>query len=214
MTPDVIILSVMALDVIGYADSMSRWEPDAAGRLAEVALKLFDEHGYEATSVVEIAEAAGLTKRTFFRHFADKREVLFGGSELFERTWVEAVSAAPPDADPMTAVRVGIDAAAALVGERHAFARQRARVIAAAPELQERELMKRQRVADAVAAVLEARGAPDPVAALAAHAGTNVFHVAFTRWVEQDAPPNLEVLVGEAFEELRRLLAEPKRPRG
>ena len=74
---------------------MTRWKPDAAGRLVTAAIALFDEQGYDATTVAEIAERAGLTKRTFFRYFADKREVLFGGSEELERRWVEAVAAAP-----------------------------------------------------------------------------------------------------------------------
>src|SRR5579871_2940897 len=106
---------------------MSRWKPDAPGRLARAAIELFDEQGYEATTVAEIAERAGLTKRTFFRHFSDKREVLFSGSEELERRWLEAVAAAPRDATPLAAATAAFDPVAEMFEERHAFAAIRAR---------------------------------------------------------------------------------------
>jgi len=77
---------------------MSRWRPDAEGRLTSAAIELFAEQGYEATTVAEIAERAGLTKRTFFRYFSDKREVLFDGSHELQRRWLAGMDAAPPDA--------------------------------------------------------------------------------------------------------------------
>lgn len=184
---------------------MSRWEPNADVRLASAAISLFREQGYEATTVAEIAEAAGLTKRTFFRHFADKREVLFGGSEEFERAWVEGVAAAPAGAAPLIAVRAGLSSVASTVDGRHAFARSRARIIAANPELQERELMKLEQVTGAVARALEARGISESTAALAAQVGVGVFHVAFGRWVARDAAADLQQLIDESLEELRGL---------
>jgi len=165
---------------------MTRWKPDAAGRLAVAAMSLFEEQGYDATTVAEIAERAGLTKRTFFRHFADKREVLFGGSAELVRRWAEAVAAAPAGAAPMAAVTAGFDPVAEIFEERHAFARVRARIVDANPELQERELIKLQMLAGAVAEALRERGVPDDEAILAAQAGVTVFHVAFARWVSQD----------------------------
>jgi AcrR family transcriptional regulator len=186
---------------------MSRWKPDAGRRLAKAALALFDEQGYEATTVAEIAASAGLTKRTFFRYFADKREVLFGGSEELERIWVEAVAAAPADASPLDAVEAGLDAVADMFAERHAFAQMRARVIAANPELQERELIKLERLAGAIAAALQARGVSDQAAALAAQTGVRVFHVAFDRWIAEDTPGDLGRLIDESLVELRELLA-------
>ena len=117
----------MALGVINYARSqMSRWKPDAAGRLIKAAITLFAEQGYEETTVAEIAERAGLTKRTFFRYFSDKREVLFSGSEELERLWLEAVAAAPPEATPLAVVTAGLDPVAEMFIERHDFARIRA----------------------------------------------------------------------------------------
>ncbi|MER7370487.1 helix-turn-helix domain-containing protein, partial [Nonomuraea wenchangensis] len=79
---------------------MGRWEPNARGRLEEAALELYGERGYEQTTVAEIARRAGLTERTFFRHFADKREVLFGGGTLLEERLTAAVAAAPDSAGP------------------------------------------------------------------------------------------------------------------
>src|ERR1700761_4461066 len=113
---------------------MSRWEPNARERLSRASLELFAERGYDATTVAEIAERAGLTKRTFFRHFADKREVLFSGSQDLAQCWVDAVAAAPPEATPLAMVTAGFDAVAEMFEERHAFARLRARIVEANPE--------------------------------------------------------------------------------
>ena len=114
------------------------------------AIALFDEQGYEATTVAEIAERAGLTKRTFFRYFSDKREVLFSGSQELQRLWLEGVAAAPADATALAVVAAGLDPVAEMFIERHAFARIRARIIEANPELQERELIKLQTLAGAI----------------------------------------------------------------
>ena len=163
----------MSPGVINYSGTVSRWKPDAAGRLVTAAITLFDERGYEATTVAEIAAAAGLTKRTFFRYFADKREVLFMGSAELEDRWVAAVRDAPPQARAMEAMDLGLDEVALMFAGRHAFARLRSRIVAANPGLfQERELIKLARLAGALAAALRARGVSDTAAAdLAAQAG-------------------------------------------
>src|SRR6202012_3339703 len=130
---------------------MARWKPGAHGRLAEAAMELFDERGFEATTVADIAERAGLTKRTFFRYFGDKREVLFAGSEPLKAKFVEAIAAAPAAA-PLDAIAAGLDAMAdlfAAIGERP---RKRQAIIAANPDLQERELIKMNGFAAAGAA--------------------------------------------------------------
>src|SRR3981189_380122 len=119
---------------------MVRWEPNARGRLEQAAVELYSERGFEQTTVAEIAKRAGLTERTFFRHFADKREVLFAGAEDLQELLVSAVGNAPDSAAPIAAVGAGLLAAAALLQERREFSRQRQAVIAANPELQEREL--------------------------------------------------------------------------
>ncbi len=129
---------------------MSRWKPDAQGRLMSAAIELFDEQGYEATTVAEIAERAGLTKRTFFRYFSDKREVLFSGSQELQRLWLDGLAAAPAEASPLAVVTAGLDPVAEMFSERHPFARIRAQIIEANPELQERELIKLQSLAAAI----------------------------------------------------------------
>jgi AcrR family transcriptional regulator len=186
---------------------MSRWKPDAQGRLLTAAITLFDEQGYDVTTVAQIAEAAGLTKRTFFRYFSDKREVLFGGSpELLDR-WVGGIAAAPPEAGPMAAVSAGLDEVAALFADRHPFATRRSRIVAANPELQERELIKLQSLAAAIEAALGERGVPANSATLAAQAGVTIFHVAFARWVEQPDPAAFRRLMDESLEQLRSVIA-------
>jgi AcrR family transcriptional regulator len=186
---------------------MSRWKPDAAGRLMKAALSLFEQQGYDETTVAEIAAKAGLTKRTFFRYFSDKREVLFSGSQELEHRWVEAVAAAPADATTLAAVEAGLDAVAEMFVDRHAFARTRAVVVNANPELQERELIKLQNLAGAIEAALAERGVPANAATLAAQAGVTVFHVAFARWLAQDDPAAFRRLMDESLAELRSVTA-------
>lgn len=169
------------------------------------AIELFDQHGYEATTVAEIANLAGLTKRSFFRYFSDKREVLFSGSHELQRVWLEGAKAAPADATPLAAVTAGLDPVSEMFTERHDAARIRTGIIEANPELQERELIKLHTLAGALKAALLDRGVPMTAAILAAHAGVTVFHVAFAQWVEQDDPAALRRLVHESLEELRSI---------
>jgi AcrR family transcriptional regulator len=187
---------------------MARWEPDAEGRLLKAAIVLFDQQGYEQTTVAQIAEAAGLTKRTFFRYYADKREVLFNGSEELVQCWVGGIEAAPRDASAMAAVAAGLDDVAQLFADRHPFARLRARIVAANRELQERELIKLQFLADAVRAALVQRGLDENAATLAAQTGVTIFHVAFARWVEQDDPAAFRRLMDDALLDLRAVLGD------
>lgn len=186
---------------------MARWEPDARGRLMGAAIELFDEQGYEATTVAEIAERAGLTKRTFFRYFSDKREVLFSGSQELEQVWLEGIAAAAVDASPLAVVTAGLDPVAAMFTERHPYARIRAQIIEANPELQERELIKLQRLAAAIKSALVERGIPVNAATLAAQSGVTVFQVAFARWVQQNDPTALRPLIEESLTELRSVTA-------
>jgi hypothetical protein len=105
---------------------MARWEPNARQRLERAALALFTEHGYDATTVAEIADRAGLTKSTFFRHFADKREVLFGGQDLLTELFTEAIRTAPPSATTADCLAAALQAAAAaFTPDRHDLAPQR-----------------------------------------------------------------------------------------
>src|SRR5580704_10414852 len=144
---------------------MGRWQPDSRGRLQEAALALYSERGFDQTTATQIAARAGLTERTFFRHFADKREVLFGGSAILRERIVSGVVGAPATDGPLDAVARGLDAAAAMLGEsRRDLSRQRQIVIDANPELRERELTKLADYAGAIAAALHERGVSEPQA--------------------------------------------------
>lgn len=183
---------------------MARWKPDARSRLAAAALDLYAERGFDATTVAEIAERAGLTKRTFFRHYADKREVLFSGSEELEAVIVGGVRGAPAGTAPLDAVLAGLDAAAPFFAERAAgHARRRQAIIDANPELQERELIKMARLTSAVTGALRERGVGDPAAELTAAAGLAVFSSAFARWAGHDGDADLGSLIHQGAKELR-----------
>jgi AcrR family transcriptional regulator len=186
---------------------MARWEPDARGRLQQAALELYGERGFEQTTVAEIARRAGLTERTFFRYFPDKREVLFDRSKTLEEAFTSAAAAAPPDASELDAVAAGLRAAATLLeterGRDRALARSR--IVAANAELQEREMVKMASLAGALAETLERRGAAEPTAGLTAEIAIAIFRVAFARWVADDNRRDLTALVGDALDELRAL---------
>jgi AcrR family transcriptional regulator len=182
---------------------MSRWEPNSRGRLEEAALDLYTERGFDETTVAEIAERAGLTERTFFRHFADKREVLFGGQDPLLQLFVDTIVEAPESMSPLDAVGAALAAAGPVFEDRHKHARRRQAVIAANPRLQERELIKLSSIASAIADALRRRGVTDSAARLTAEAGVAVFKVAFDRWINEGRRDQLPQYIGESIEELR-----------
>ena len=182
---------------------MGRWEPNARGRLEQAALELYGERGFEQTTVAEIAKRAGLTERTFFRHFADKREVLFSGAGSLQELLVSTVAGAPASAAPIDAVVAGLEAAGALLQERREFARQRQSIIAANTELQERELIKLASLATAIADTLRRRGVTEPAASLTAEAGIAIFRIAFERWVNGTNQQDLSRHIRESLHELK-----------
>jgi AcrR family transcriptional regulator len=182
---------------------MGRWEPNARGRLEQAALELFVERGFEQTTVTEIANRAGLTQRTFFRYFADKREVLFWGQGALQELLVGAIASAPESAAPIDAVAAALEAAGGVLQERREFARQRQAVIAADAGLRERELIKLAWLASALADALRKRGVTDPAASLTAEAGIAVFKIAFERWVSETSSPDLPQLIRESLDELK-----------
>jgi AcrR family transcriptional regulator len=197
----------MSATVVKYDRRMSRWEPNARGRLERAALELYLERGFEQTTVEEIAMRAGLTERTFFRHFADKREVLFGGQSALQELMVSTVASAPDSAAPIDAIAAALEAAGAVLQERRDAARQRQAVIAANAELQERELIKLASLASAMADVLRRRGVKDPAASLTAEAGIAVFKIAFERWVSDTSQRDLPQLIRESLDELKAVTA-------
>ena len=191
---------------------MGRWEPDARGRLRLAALELYGEHGFEQTTVADIADRAGVTERTFFRHFADKREVLFDGSGELERRAVDAIVAAPASADPVEAVVTGMVAGAAPLDEHRPYSLLRAAAIAGNASLVERELLKLATLTAASAAALRTRGVPEPDAALAAEVGVTAFKVGFARWLGDEPPGDLTSCIRTALDQLRRLAAPAAAP--
>ncbi|MFE0413801.1 TetR/AcrR family transcriptional regulator [Streptomyces tendae] len=186
---------------------MGRWEPNARGRLEQAALELYVERGYEQTPVAEIASRAGLTERTFFRHFADKREVLFAGSGRLAELCVGAVAAAPPTATPLDAVAAALDAAAGVFEERGDLVRTRQGVIDANAELRERELIKLASLSAALADALRERGVDELTAGLTAETAVAVLKVAFGRWMDGGQGRPLRPLLSECFDVLRTLSA-------
>jgi AcrR family transcriptional regulator len=188
---------------------MVRWEPNPRGRLEQAALALYGERGYDNTTVAEIAERAGLTERTFFRHFADKREVLFGGGEVLQELVVSAAADAPASLAPVDAALAGFEAAGRefFVAERREWSRQRQAVIDGNPGLQERELAKLSSLSAALADALRRRRVDDPVARLAAEVAIAVFRTAFERWIDATDEQDFPQLVRESHDQLRALTA-------
>ena len=198
----------MSVTVIKYHRAMGRWEPDARGRLAKAAMELYAERGFEQTTVAEIAARAGLTERTFFRHFADKREVLFYGMEILRELLTRAIADAPASATPLEAVREALEAAGAMLQENPDRVRLRDAIVSANPDLQERELIKLAALAAALAGALRDRGVPEPAASLAAETGIAVFKVAFARWTSDHGQPDLPGILRESMEDLRDVVAD------
>jgi AcrR family transcriptional regulator len=171
---------------------------------------LYGERGFENTTVSEIAERAGLTERTFFRHFADKREVLFwgaGAAGALQELFVNAVVDAPDSASPIDAIAAALAAAGDLLQQRGDYPRQRQAIIAASAELRERELIKLATLASALTDALRQRGVGDPAASLTAEVAIAVFKIGFERWVEESNQRTLPQLLRESLEELKAVTA-------
>jgi AcrR family transcriptional regulator len=165
---------------------MARWQPDARGRLEAAALELFEADGYDGVTAARIAAHAGLTERTFFRHFTDKREVLFANQDGLDATLADAVRGAPAGLSLAETVGVGFRAMGERLEPRRDVLIRRARLIAAHPELQERELGKLAALSATLTAALRERGASAGVARVAGEAAVAVFRVAFERWTTGD----------------------------
>ena len=183
---------------------MARWRPNSPERLASAALELFEEHGYDNTTVHEITERAGLTKSSFFRHFANKREVLFDG-ETLSRVLLDGITDAPEDLtahDALTRAFSGIGRAI-FTPERRGFTARRATVIACTPELREREALKQLGLLDGMVDALEKRGVPDLEARVTAALGALAFTIAYERWLEPSATDDFDELVTRAISDVR-----------
>jgi len=170
-----------------YTRSMARWQPGANERLIVAAVDLFTEQGYDATTVAQIAERAGVTKSTFFRHFPDKRELLVAGQETLSRLLADGIAEAPADAGALEAVAAGLERASNAMGPANRALGPRLKAaVAASAELQERDALKSIGLAAAMTAALVARGVAAPMAHLAGEMGVLAFKQGYAQWSEHD----------------------------
>ena len=186
---------------------MVRWQPGTRERLQGTALQLFAERGYDQTTVAEIAAAAEVTERTFFRHFADKREVLFAGQDDFLGMFLGPIEAAPRDTAPFALVRIALDAAADFFpDERREWSRTRQAVIDGNPALGERELGKLASLKVRLGEALRERGVPEPAATMAAETAVTVFHLSFAQWIAPDETRGFAAIADERMTALTELV--------
>src|ERR1700749_4906207 len=166
---------------------MARWQPGATQRLVVAAVDLFTEQGYDATTVAQITERAGVTKSTFFRHFSDKRELLVAGQESLSRLLAEGIAEAPAGASPLAAVAAGLERASGAMGPMNRELGPRLKAaVAASAELQERDALKSVGLAAAQTTALIARGVAEPTAPLAAELGVLAFKRGYADWSQGD----------------------------
>lgn len=189
---------------------MARWESDARGRLERAALALFDEQGYDRTTVAQIAQRANLTERSFYRWFPDKREVLFGGGEDLETRLVAAIDAVPEGTAALPTLLAAFATAPEVFRPRD-FLRTRAAVIAANPPLQERELIKVVSLSEALTAALVRRGCDKETARLATDVGMAVMRLATRRWAADEHADFTDMLTASASDLLA--ITSDARPR-
>ena len=186
---------------------MAKKEDEMRTRLQEAALELFRERGYDRTTAAGIAARAGVTERTFFRYFPDKREVLFDGEAIVREALTAAIADAPAGLGPLDTLLQAFCSFGPMLEGKRAYAEPRHEVISATPALHERELAKMAALADAMAAALSGRGVADLRATLAARAGMAAFaHAAFA-WLD-DPTVGLGERVDLAFQELRATLTQ------
>lgn len=182
---------------------MVRWEPGTRERLQDAALELFAARGYEQTTATEIAQAVGLTERTFFRHFTDKREVLFHGQQALTDTFLAGLHDASPDASPIElAVSALRSSASFFDDERRSHSRLRQSVIDANPALQEREALKLVGLGRALGGALRDRGVDGMTADVAAQLAVMAFGIAFAHWIAEGEQRSFEAIVMDVVREV------------
>ena len=204
MSVTVIVYHSMTVTAITTIGRMPRWQPNARGRLRQAALELYGEHGFDQTTVAQIAQRAGLTERTFYRHFSDKREVVFAGE--VHRVLVSTLADAPASMTAIEAVTEALLAAGAVLDERREMTRRRQAVIASNPPLQQHEQVKYATIVADLAEALRDRGVEPSSARLAAEAGVVVFRTAFERWVDEDEHRDFGALVRDTLGELAAVI--------
>ena len=189
---------------------MMRWEPGTRDRLREAALELFADQGFEQTTAAEIASAAGVTERTFFRWFTDKREVLFDGQGDYVGRFLDGIAGARTESAPLRLVAAGLDGGATFFTDKlRPHSRKRQAVIDENPALQERELFKNRHLAAALGEALRGRGVTEPAATLAGETGATVFQLAFQQWIRDGETRQLSEIIHGLLAELDALHTAP-----
>jgi len=191
---------------------MGRWGPDARGPLEQAAVDLCLEYGYAQVTVVAITQRAGFSERTFYRHFADKPEVLFVGFQYFHDNVVNLVASAATSAVPMERVAAAFGQAGAVFQENADRLRQRQKVIDSTPELRARELSKVATLTTAVTEALLQRGVANPVAMLSAEAGTLAFRIAFATWINATGQEDWPRLLWQTLDDIGVVITTSGRP--
>jgi AcrR family transcriptional regulator len=186
---------------------MARWQTGASERLRQAALELFTTRGFDGVTVAEIAAAAGLTERTFFRYFTDKRDVLFHDQAGFEQTFLTGLAKAT-DHDAMSLIVAALQGATEFFpDERRAWSRTRSNVIAAHLALREREVFKMSALAETLTSALRERGLEATTAALAAESGVTVFRTAFAAWIADGEERSFAAIQQTVLDKLHALVS-------
>jgi AcrR family transcriptional regulator len=199
----------MRFDRVAYHGRVSRWQPHARERLENAALELFVRNGYDRTTVAQIADRAGVNRATFFRHFTDKREVLFGGEDVLAQLFSDAIAVAPAEATLADCLRAALLAAeVAMTAQLRVAAIRRISVVAATRELQERALLKHARIAASVVAALRERGEDELSARFGAEMTVLAFNVAFERWMAANEGDAFSPIAEAVWADLRARVGE------
>lgn len=173
-------------------------------RLQQAALDLYQQHGFDQVTTAEIAARAGVTERTFYRHFADKREVLFDGETALRELLVAGVTEAPEALEPLPALLWAFRTAVPLLEGNRRLSEPLRRVIIATPALRERSHAKIAVLTEALATALRDRGTPEPAASLAAQIGMATYNHIAAQWF-QHPDESLDQLLRDTFESLHKL---------
>lgn len=176
-------------------------------RLQEAALELYRERGYDGATTAEIAARAGVTERTYFRYFADKREVLFDEDARLRPMLIAAVAEAPAGQAPLDVLMGAFRAIEGLLKENRPFTEPRQEIIARTPALWERAEAKSASLTILLSTELQRRGVDPKLATLAARTGMAAFGYAAQAWFENPAR-TLEDHLQQASTALKAL-AEP-----
>ncbi|MEU6512294.1 helix-turn-helix domain-containing protein [Streptomyces sp. NPDC046942] len=187
---------------------MARWDPGTEQRLRKAAMELFQRYGYDNVTVTQIAEHAGITRRSYFRYFPDKREVLFANSDQLATAVGEAVLAADKDTSPLAAVLGALTEAGSHLAERAEHAAERHAVINSSPELQERERTKLAALSAAIQQALRQRGVAPHAAKATAQVTTIAFANGYEQWIEANGRKAFADCLATATLALRNALTD------